>query len=311
MTRLMSRQFLTRSSRSLALLVVATPGVRAQAVYGSIGGIVTDTTGAARARCHGHHHERRAQDRRHGRDQRVRLLREGAPAARHLRGEGRARRASRPPSSRPSSVSVDTQTPVDFKLELGADRRRRSTVDRPSIAAAQDRPRRRGDDVRLASRSPSCRCSIATSPSSSCSRPARSSSAGSTPRARTRRAPTQTMVNGQTLQRHRLPARRHREPRPDPRHHRHQPEPRGHRRDQDHLAELRRGVRPGDRRRRVGADQVRQRTSSTAARSSSSRRRQLPGAQPVHAAPRRIRSPASICPRPSGTSSAARSAGRS
>ena len=34
--------------------------------------------------------------------------------------------------------------------------------------AAQDRPRRRGDDLRSRSSSPSCRCSIATSPSSSC-----------------------------------------------------------------------------------------------------------------------------------------------
>ena len=61
---------------------------------------------------------------------------------------------------------------------------------------------------------------------------------------------------------------------------------------EDHLAELRRGVRPGDRRRRVGADQVghervpRQRVRVLP-------ERQLPGAQPVHAAARRTRSPAS------------------
>ena len=47
------------------------------------------------------------------------------------------------------------------------------------------------------------------------------------------------------LQRHELPARRHRQPRSDPRHHRHQPDAGVDRRDQDHVAELRRGVRPG------------------------------------------------------------------
>ena len=68
------------------------------------------------------------------------------------------------------------------------------------------------------------------------------------------------------LQRHRLSARRHRQPRSDPRHHRHQPEPRVDRRDEDHVAELRRRVRPGDRGRRVGADQVGRQRASTAAR---------------------------------------------
>ena len=46
-------------------------------------------------------------------------------------------------------VSVDAQTPVDFKLEVGAAHRNRRSHRR--IAAAQDRPRRRGDDIRSAS----------------------------------------------------------------------------------------------------------------------------------------------------------------
>ena len=58
------------------------------------------------------------------------------------------------------------------------------------------------------------------------------------------------------FQRHRVPARWHREPRPHPRHHRHQPELRRDSGNEDHLAELRRGVRAGDRRCRIGADQV-------------------------------------------------------
>ena len=49
------------------------------------------------------------------------------------------------------------------------------------------------------------------------------------------------------VQRHQLSARRHGQPRSDPRHHRDQPDPRVDRRGQDHLAELRRGVRPGGR----------------------------------------------------------------
>ena len=63
------------------------------------------------------------------------------------------------------------------------------------------------------------------------------------------------------LQRHQLSARRHRQPRSDPRHHRHQPDARVDRRDEDHLAELRCGVRPGGRRRGVGADASRARNT--------------------------------------------------
>ena len=80
------------------------------------------------------------------------------------------------------------------------------------------------------------------------------------------------------LQRHRLSAGRHREPRPDPGHHRHQPEPRRDRRVEDHLAELRRRVRPGDGRRRLDPDQVgHQRLARERVRVLAGR--QVPGAQ--------------------------------
>ena len=82
---------------------------------------------------------------------------------------------------------------------------------------------------------------------------------------------TQTMVNGQHFSGtgYQLDGTENRDPILG--HHRHQPEPRVDRRDQDHVAELRRGVRPGDRGRGVGADQVAAPNSSTAARSSSTR----------------------------------------
>ncbi len=96
----------------------------------------------------------------------------------------------------------------------------------------------------------------------------------------------QTQVNGQTLQRHGLPARRDRESRSDPGHHRHQPHPGVHRRVQDHLPELRRRVRPGHRGRGVGADQVRdERDPRQRLRVPSER--QVPGPEPLLAAGRR------------------------
>ena len=97
---------------------------------------------------------------------------------------------------------------------------------------------------------------------------------------------TQTVVNGQSFSGTELSARRHRQPRPDPRHHRHQPDARVDRRDEDHLAELRRGVRPGGRRRRVGADEVRrqhvprQRASSSTRATSFQARNPFTQAQP-------------------------------
>ena len=70
-----------------------------------------------------------------GRHQRIWPLRQGAAAAGHLRGQGGA------PSFKAAvvpkvQVSVDTQTPLDFKLEIGAAHRDRRGHRR--IAAAQD-----------------------------------------------------------------------------------------------------------------------------------------------------------------------------
>ena len=80
---------------------------------------------------------------------------------------------------------------------------------------------------------------------------------------------TQTVVNGSDLHGHRLPARRHRQPRCDPRDRRRQLQPRGHRGEQDHLAELRRGV--GEAVAGVVSVQTKSGTTTSSARCSSSR----------------------------------------
>ena len=82
---------------------------------------------------------------------------------------------------------------------------------------------------------------------------------------------TQTMVNGQHFSgtTYQLDGTENREP--DSWNHRHQSKPRSDWRNEDHVAELRRRVRSGHGGRRLGADQVGKRTSSAAAGSSSIR----------------------------------------
>ncbi len=87
-----------------------------------------------------------------------------------------------------------------------------------------------------------------------------------------------------TLQRHELPARWHRQQGSDPGDYRDQSDARVGGRDQDHLAELRRGVRPRGCRRRLGADPVRHQHLSRQ-RLRVLPERQIPVAQPVHAVP--------------------------
>ena len=91
---------------------------------------------------------------------------QGAAAARRLRGQGRApglQAGGRIPTSR----STSTRRRGSTSRCRSARSPRRSTVTGDS-PAPQDRSRRRRDDVRHRSRSPNCRCSIATSPSSCC-----------------------------------------------------------------------------------------------------------------------------------------------
>ena len=159
----------------------------------------------------------------------------------------------------------------DAARRRAAGRRARRSGDRPGILAApQDRSRRRRDDVRLEAdyRSPGARSQLHQV------RAADARHAAARLAARREREPAGIDPDDgerAALQRHRLPARRHGEPRSHPRHHRHQPDARVDRRNQDHVAELRRRVRAGDGGRRLGADEVGRRTSCAAAASGSTR----------------------------------------
>ena len=155
-----------RSHTTFLSFLLLPQAARAQAVYGSIRGTITDATGGRAARRHRHDHQPRSQDVRHGGHRTNRRLPQGAPAA---RVPTRSRRSSglQAGGRRPTwSVSVDTQTHVDFSLELGnvtesgRGRRRRARCSRPTAPTSRRRSTR--------SRSPTCRCSIATSRSSSC-----------------------------------------------------------------------------------------------------------------------------------------------
>ena len=240
----------------------------AQAVYGSIGGTVTDPSGAVLPGVTVTITSLDSTDHRHRRHQRIRIVRQRAAAARRRTRCRPSSPASRPRSCQRVEVGVDSQTPVEFMLEVGqltdAGRRHRRSH------AAQDRPRRRRDELRLHAdhRSAGARSQLHQVHA------ADAGHAAAAVAARRQREPAGLDPDdGQrpALQRHELSARRHRQPRSDPRHHRHQPDAGVDRRNEDHLAELRRGVRPGRRRRRVGADAGRAATRCAAAPSSSSR----------------------------------------
>ena len=205
------------------------------------------------ARGLGRDHESRAQHRRYGRDQRVGHLRQGSAVARHVRSEGGARRLQdrrRSPSHGQRRHADAGQLQARSRGgERGSDGERRR-------AAAQDRPRRRGDALRFegADRAARARSQLHQV------HPADAGRAANGLAARGVGEPAGLDADADqraALQRHRLSARRHREPRPDSRHHRRQPDARVDWREQDHVAELRRGVRPGDGRGGLGADQVR------------------------------------------------------
>ena len=162
------------AATAAVLLLTFLPGrtALAQAVYGSIAGTVTDSTGAALpgVTVTVTSVERKTTDT----GQRIRLLREGPPAARHLRGQGGAERLQvggrlRGPGQRRHPDQGRLQA-GGRPAHRGGDRQRRRGP------APQDRPRGRGHHLRRRGRSPTCPSSTATSRSSSCSRPAPSSS---------------------------------------------------------------------------------------------------------------------------------------
>ena len=177
----------------LALLCLGS-NTHAQAVYGSIAGTVVDPSGGAlpgvtvsitsvdRKTVDSRGHER------------GRPVREGSAAARSLRSEGRALRLQAGGLSRHQGRRRLADTP---RREAAGRRGQRSDHRDRLLAAPQDRSRRRVARRSTPSSSPICRSSIATSPSSSCSRRERSSSGWQHAASENPQGSTQTMVNGQ------------------------------------------------------------------------------------------------------------------
>ena len=235
-----------------------------------------------RARRHRDRDEPRAQDRRYRRVERVGALRQGSPAAGNLRGQGGARGLQ--DRGRARGPGERRHTDAD---RLRADDRSGQRADRSDgrIALAENRSRRRLHQLRFEAdhRVAGARSQLHQV------HPVDPGHAAAAVAARREREPAGLHADdGQrpAFQRHGLSTRRDGEPRSDPRHHRHQSHAGVDRGNEDHVAELRRRVRPGDGRRGVGADQVgperdvRQRLRVPP-------ERPVPVAQSVHAVPAR------------------------
>ncbi len=276
-----------RLLRALCVLVAtvvaavgAPAGATAQAVYGSLSGTVTDSSGGALpgVTITIKSLERNVVDvvvaNESGNYTKDRLL----PGTYEVKAELSGFKAAVVPRV---TVSVDTQTPGQLQARSRCDDR---GGDRHGwIAAAQDGPGGCVHDVRLAADD---RVAGARSQSDEV-RPADPRHAAIGLAACREREPAGVDADhGQrpALQRHGLSARWHREPRSHPRDHRDQLDARVSGRDENHVAELRRGVRAGDGRCRVGADQVwQQRAARQRVRVLS--RGSVPGPEPVHAVP--------------------------
>ncbi len=200
----------------------------------------------------GHDHERRSKDGGHRLHERVGTVREGSSAARQVPG----RRRDLWIQARGVPRHSGERRYANYARRSAAGGRSRGVRDRRRIlSAAQDRSRRRGDQIRSTSahRAAGARSQL---------HKVRIAHAGHAATAveprRERKSAGLDPDDGEwsAFQRDHVSAGRHGESRSDPRHHRHQPEPRVDRRNQDHVAELRRRVRAGNGRRRVGADQV-------------------------------------------------------
>ena len=217
---------------SLVLSCVGSPFVTArasaQAVYGSIAGTVTDSTAPC---CRASPSRSPASSARRPTPSSptpAGVYSQGAAAARALRGEGRAEgfKPAVVPTCRRRRRRADARSTSRWR----SGRSPRASTVTGGQPAAQDRPRRRGDDVRAREQLTELPVLDRNFTKFVLLTPGTQQLAGTTRRARTRRARSR---HGQrpALQRHRLPARRHREPRSDPRHHRHQPDARVDRRE--------------------------------------------------------------------------------
>jgi hypothetical protein len=233
-------------------------------------------------RCNRHHHKPRTQDGRHGRGERLRVLRQGSAAPGHLRGQSRDHGLQDQCAAR----SAGQRRHADpRRLRPGARSDYRAGRGHRRIADVEDRPRGCLDELRL-----EADYRLAGSGSELHQvHPADTRHAAVDVAARGERKPAGLNPDdGQraALQRDGLPARWDGESGPHPGNHRDQPDAGVDRRHEDHLAELRRGVRPGDRGRGLRADQVGQEPVVR------KRLRVLPGrsvpvAESVHAVPAR------------------------
>ena len=253
-----------------ALAVVSAPaGAAAQAVYGSLSGSVTDNSGGALpgVTVTITSLERNIVDTVVANESGIYAKDRLLPGTYEVKAELAGFKTAVVPTSHGQRRHADAG-----QLQARSRRGDRGGDGQRRRAAAQDRPRRRGDALRRqrADRAAGARSQLHQV------HPADAGRAADGLAARRVGEPARLDADADqrpALQRHRLSARRHREPRPDPRHHRRQPDARVDWREQDHLAELRRRVRPGDGRRGLGADQVGDERRSTAAPSSSSRTR--------------------------------------
>ena len=271
-----------RASRTLFLIIAslsfASPASYAQAVYGSISGVITDTQGAVMpgVTVTVTSVERQTPD--------IVVTNESGVYMKDRLVPGKYEVKAELPGFKSAvfsdvNVSVDTQTQLNMKSDIGQVSE--------SVTVAGFSPVLKTDRADVATTfdsQPDHRPAGARSQLHE-AHPADARHAAAGVAARREREPAGVDADdGQraAFQRNRLPARRHREPRSDSRHHRHQPELRRDRGNQDHFAELRRGIRAGHGRRRLGADQVGiERAARRGVRVPS--RRPSPGAQSVHA----------------------------
>ena len=268
-----------------AVVLTAAGPAHAQAVYGSISGTITDPSGAALpgATVTITGLERQTTDTVVSQASGLYLKERLQPGTYEVKAEVSGFKAAVVSTVR---VNVDSQSKVDLRLELG------EMTEAVTVTAAEGQLLKTDRaDVAVDPGAAPARGAAGARPQLHEVHPADAGHAAARLEPREQREPAGLDADhGQrpALQRHRLPARRHREPRPHPRHHRHQPDARVDRRVEDHLAELRRRVRPGDGGRRLGPHQVghqpdpRQRLRVPP-------ERQVPGPQPVHAAGRRER----------------------
>ena len=275
-----SAHFLIIAAFACLVLALGVPSAHAQAVYGSISGTVRDNTGAILpgATVTVTSVERSTTDTVVTNESGLYIKDRLLPGAYEVRAELQGFKQARVPSRQRQRGHANAG-----RLHAGARRAQRNGRGDRRFAAAPHGSRRRGHQVRRApvDRPPGARPQLHEV------RPADARHAAAGLAACGQRKPARVDADDgerAALQRDDLPARRYREPRSDPRHHRHQPDAGVDPRNENHLAELRRRVRTGHGRGRVGADQVGHERAARQ-RLRVLPERQVPVAQSVHAVP--------------------------